>query len=350
MAARSVGEYVMDSAGSDLRNAGDAANVTINSENKSWETAAIKKARNLDWFAKENPDLISTFLDGNIKSMMELIERIPGYVIAPACGLMALAMACCGFNLSFFYLLPILLISWKFPGRTPALLMWLVCAVSCFMAGDLLGHVHPSLVVPVWNGAMEFGVLLMIAYSFSTLKSVLVRERSFARVDYLTELPNARHFHEQAEIEFARSARYNRPLSIVVADIDNFKYVNDNFGHATGDRLLHAVAKTLQKTLRRTDVVARIGGDEFAIVLSETDSGSAVAAMAKVRDNLSMAVGKHGWPVTFSMGIVTRLGTQCSLKDSMKTADALMYTAKKNGKNMILTENLDSSLGQPLRV
>jgi diguanylate cyclase (GGDEF)-like protein len=216
--------------------------------------------------------------------------------------------------------------------------MWSFCALALFLADVLLGCVHPSLVVPVWNGAMELSVLLIIAYFFSTLKSVLFLERSFARVDYLTEIANARHFHEQAEIEFTRSARYNRPLSIVVADIDNFKYVNDNFGHATGDRLLHAVAKTIQKTLRRTDIIARIGGDEFAIVLPETDCRSAIAAATKVRDNLSRAVGKNGWPVTFSMGIVTRLGAQCSLKDSMKKADDLMYTAKKNGKNMIMTE------------
>ncbi len=277
-----------------------------------------------------------------IESIPGSIDKVPRPVIAASGTVLAFLIGVLDLttgyeiNLSFFYLLPVLLFSLRFEGTVPVVLISVLCALIQFMADIMAGHVYSSILIPFWNGIMMFGILLTIAYSFVALKKVLRRESSFARIDYLTGVSNARHFYELAEIEVTRSARYRRPFSIAVMDVDNFKYVNDNFGHPVGDQLLQTVAKTVRKTLRKTDVIARMGGDEFAFLLPETEGTAAAVAIGKVRDNLLAAMKKKEWPVTFSIGIVS-----CScghhLDVLMKTADDLMYKAKKNGKNMIVT-------------
>ncbi|MDA8086641.1 MAG: GGDEF domain-containing protein [Nitrospiraceae bacterium] len=342
-------DQALNSVGSDFQN----FSASVNRKNSlrgvqrgSGQIAAIKKLIKKPYVpAKGNSAFAGAVFDMKIRSVMGFLDKIPEPVIALAGVLLALAIGCMGritgygINLPFFYLLPVLLISWKFAGRTPAVLMSLFCAFIWFSTDVMAGHVYSHSVLPVWNGIAGLGALSTVGYSFSTLKGVLQRERGFARIDYLTEVSNARDFYERAEIEFARAARYGRSLSIAVVDIDNFKYINDNFGHATGDRLLHTVAKTIQKTLRKTDIIARVGGDEFAILLPETESGAASVAMNKVQAHLLSAMVNNVWPVTFSMGIITRKTAQCSLDNMMKMADDLMYTAKKNGKNMVLAEN-----------
>ncbi len=279
-------------------------------------------------------------LKTKIESIPGAIDKVPRPVIAALGVVLAFLIGVLDLvtgyeiNLSFFYLLPVLLLSWRFEGSVPVVLISVLCVFIQFMADIMAGHVYSSILIPFWNGVMMFGILLSIAYSFAALKKVLRRESGFARIDYLTEVSNARHFYELASVEAARSARYRRPLSIAVMDVDNFKYVNDNFGHPVGDQLLQTVAKTVQKTLRKTDTIARMGGDEFAFLLPETKSSAAVVAINKVRDNLLAAMEKKGWPVTFSIGVVSCNGGH-HLDVLMKMADDLMYTAKKSGKNMI---------------
>ena len=345
MTMRSAGHQTMNSVGGGFQNVSASANNLLTVRRESGQIEVIKKMMEKLNGAAESISELTEVMDMKIETIKGVLDKIPELVIAFAGILLAISIGVLdnitggGINLSLFYLFPVLLISWKFTGRTPAVLMSLFCAFIWFLADVIAVHASSHSVIPVWNGIMGLGLLLTVAYSFSTMKSVLQRERGFARIDYLTEVSNARDFYEQAEIEFARSTRYDRPLSIVVVDIDNFKRVNDNFGHASGDHLLHAVAIEIQKTLRKTDIVARIGGDEFAILLPETESGAAMVAVTKVRDHLSRSMENNGWPVTFSIGIVTRKNAQCSLENLMKMADAFMYKAKKNGKNMVLTGN-----------
>ena len=346
MVTQSAGEQAMSSVG-DFRNLSVSCakkNGFRNVQRERGQSADAKKnvIARPNAASKDTSSPVGGVLGREMRSIPGFLDRVPGLTVACSGVLLALAVGIAGkvagrgIDVSFFYLLPVLLIAWKFAGRAPAVLMSLFCALLCFLTGVETGHAG-HFAVPVWNGIVGLGVLLPAACSFSALKSVLQRERGLARIDYLTEVSNARNFYEQAEIEFARSERYKRPLSVVVVDIDNFKYVNDNFGHASGDQLLHSVAKTIQKTLRKTDTIARIGGDEFAILLPETESGAAIIAVNKVQDNLLRTMQKNEWPVTFSMGIITRMRTQCTLGNLMEMADSLMYEAKKNGKNMVLT-------------
>ncbi len=130
-----------------------------------------------------------------------------------------------------------------------------------------------------------------------------------------------------------RAARYQHPFTLAYIDLDNFKLVNDRFGHATGDRALSTVAGFIREHSRRTDALARLGGDEFALLLPETDEDVARAAIAKLRKGLTQEMQRHGWPVTFSIGVVTCRACPGSADELIAAADRLMYSVKNGGKD-----------------
>jgi diguanylate cyclase (GGDEF)-like protein len=151
----------------------------------------------------------------------------------------------------------------------------------------------------------------------------------------LTGVLNKFALREFAAAELERLRRYPHPLSAAYLDLDNFKYVNDRFGHAVGDELLIAVAVTLRQVLRKTDVVARLGGDEFVVVMVETDARAARKAFLKAQAALLAAMRAREWPVTFSIGVVTFTEPPASVEAMLEQADAAMYHAKHRGKNRV---------------
>jgi diguanylate cyclase (GGDEF)-like protein len=137
------------------------------------------------------------------------------------------------------------------------------------------------------------------------------------------------------EIELSRSSRYKRPFTLVYLDLDNFKQVNDRFGHDEGDKLIRFIADQVKGQLRSSDIVARLGGDEFAILFPETGQLEAEIAMSKVRDHL-IAQLRPKYPfVSFSAGTVTYMDAPNSAEEAIKFADELMYTVKNSTKNSI---------------
>jgi diguanylate cyclase (GGDEF)-like protein len=148
-----------------------------------------------------------------------------------------------------------------------------------------------------------------------------------------------------AEAELKRAGRYGRPLTAVYIDLDNFKNVNDAFGHEVGNSLLRIVAATLAANVRSSDVVARLGGDEFAIVLAETNVSSAKAYLKKAQGQLLEVMKDNNWNVTFSIGAVTFTHPPKSVDDMVKQADDLMYSAKRQGRNNLLHQVSDSVNG-----
>jgi len=247
-------------------------------------------------------------------------------------------------SFSIFYLLPITLVAWSLDLRF-ALANALLASVIWFLADRWAGHEYTNPLLSYWNASIRLGYFVLFAVLFSRLRKSLDREKHLSRRDPLTGTFNRRAFEELAELEVERSVRYKRPMSLVFMDLDHFKAVNDELGHDVGDALLHVVASTMVATLRSTDVVARLGGDEFAIMMPETVEDQALAALEKTRAALIDRMGDHGWPVTFSIGVVSTTGDTKALTSLLAAADDLMYQAKRSGRDRIVVGRHEDLVG-----
>jgi len=158
--------------------------------------------------------------------------------------------------------------------------------------------------------------------------------------DGLTQLANKRHFVDFLEREIARAARHARPLTLVIFDVDEFKALNDEFGHLAGDRVLQGIASVVAKEVRRDELFARYGGDEFAIVLPETNVEDAVVFCERIRRAVeSEAFDYDGEPLraTITLGAAAA-GADESYEGLIARADAQLYRAKEEGRNRVSGE------------
>lgn len=172
-------------------------------------------------------------------------------------------------------------------------------------------------------------------------RRLLAEVQQMATTDSLTGLYNRRQFFRLGEDELERARRYRHPICVMMVDIDHFKAINDNYGHTIGDQVLCAIAKRMLGGLRRSDVAGRYGGEEFAMVLPETD---ATAAAAVVGERLRSAVAcqpidtaEGALPVSISVGVAAvRTGAE-TLLDALSRADAALYAAKRAGRNLVMS-------------
>ncbi|MDP3227751.1 MAG: sensor domain-containing diguanylate cyclase [Acidovorax sp.] len=159
-----------------------------------------------------------------------------------------------------------------------------------------------------------------------------------ARTDALTGLLNRRGFETQMAFGLAMAQRSGRPLSLITVDVDHFKRVNDTYGHEAGDEVLRRLARTLQERLRGSDVVARFGGEEFVVMLPDTDlAGAQAIAQALVQamaDQQDPVVGT----ITVSAGVASMRGLQDKATDILRRGDAALYQAKGQGRNRVCVE------------
>jgi len=151
----------------------------------------------------------------------------------------------------------------------------------------------------------------------------------------LTGVANTRAFKELAEAELERARRYGRTFTLASLDLDHFKSVNDTLGHAAGDRLIHDVGQAIRRRLRRVDIVARIGGDEFVVLLPETNAAAAAVALYHIREALQSVADGYGPEVTASFGAVTFVSPPASVEEMLQLADVAMYQAKNAGRDRI---------------
>lgn len=163
-----------------------------------------------------------------------------------------------------------------------------------------------------------------------------------AHTDPLTSLPNRRQLFEQLEQEFARAQRYRRPFCLLYIDLDGFKTINDQFGHLFGDEILRGSARSMRAVLRTTDLLARIGGDEFAVLLPETDLSGATSVATKLRKAL-VAYGSQLSPsmpsLTLSVGIGQIKPDDEAIEEILARADKAQYLAKSSGKALTRTQD-----------
>ena len=163
--------------------------------------------------------------------------------------------------------------------------------------------------------------------------------------DSLTGIYNRRKWSELAEVELKRASRYHRPLALLFFDIDHFKVINDTAGHEVGDGVLTEVTRTVAKELRENDLLGRVGGDEFVVLLPETGSKEALGIAHRLLEAVSkyrMHFGKHVLQVTCSAGVASREGTEeVSLEELLRQADHALYQAKNSGRNRVVTYSPD---------
>ncbi len=233
-----------------------------------------------------------------------------------------------------FYSIPIVLVTW-FTGRSIGLIFSILSALAWLIADLTSGATYFNLAILYWNGVSRLSSFFILTIVLSSLKSTLKQEKQLSRIDFLTGIKNRRYFIELANMEINRARRYEHPFTMLCIDLDNFKVVNDSFGHSTGDILLRLVARTICENIRVTDTVARLGGDEFAILMPETGGDVAEVIIQRVQKINLDYMRKHGWPVTLSIGVVTFTNPPSTVDEVLRISDRLMYTAKKNGKNRI---------------
>ncbi|MGF7189586.1 GGDEF domain-containing protein [Robbsia andropogonis] len=190
-------------------------------------------------------------------------------------------------------------------------------------------HVFFLAIGTLGGPALTIGMVMM---AHDRMSAALERH---ANIDFLTDLPGRRAFVEMAEKECQRAARFGRPLAIAILDLDFFKQINDRLGHAVGDNVLTHYAQLLSSSTRANDICGRIGGEEFALLLPETDVFAATDVVDRLRTTLLGApcwIGARSIPFTFSAGIATfRPGD--NLEMLMARADNALYAAKAEGRN-----------------
>jgi diguanylate cyclase (GGDEF)-like protein/PAS domain S-box-containing protein len=164
--------------------------------------------------------------------------------------------------------------------------------------------------------------------------------RQQASSDMLTGAPNRRHFLELAHNEMKRALRHSHPMSIVLIDIDHFKYINDSFGHAAGDQALVMFAQICQKNIREIDIFARFGGDEFALLMPETNAAQALVVMERIRQSVSAQPLEIDdvilSVITPSAGIASLSTDDETMDMLLERADQALYKAKEAGRNRVM--------------
>lgn len=177
------------------------------------------------------------------------------------------------------------------------------------------------------------------AYKELEITNARLKETSFK--DEVTGLYNRRFFSVRLEEELQRHRRFHHPVSVVLIDLDGFKRVNDELGHAVGDETLRDVAQILVKHSRGINVVARYGGDEFAVLLVETSKSGARLYADRIRQVISTYPFSHGKPITASFGIASLPDDEAATsEDLVRAADEALYAAKRAGKNQVAVAEL----------
>lgn len=235
---------------------------------------------------------------------------------------------------------------WKLVLRSVSAM--LVAGLATWAALGFPFEPHSSTATVLWCMPLLFAYPLAISLALYTVtRRAREQNRQLERLnrsDALTGLPNRRHWDQAVATEYARHLRTGRPTTLLLLDVDNFKEVNDRHGHACGDGVLRTLATVLRESVREIDVVARHGGDEFAVLLAETDVRGAheVAERIRLAFNARRGARAEAERCTLSIGLCEVDRAVGSVESWIERADAAMYRAKHSGRDRVVADDTRS--------
>ena len=281
--------------------------------------AWLANGRNAGWFFGSWSTfavisiIAAAFLDGGAASPIVSTLAVPmvfAAVLYPPRGVMMVGAAVqIGLFALYLFAPP--------PGPHP------LAALPAFSAVDL---------TVAFSGAM---VARIAQQQLAQEQRLTMKLRELALVDGLTGCLNHRAFQERLHVEVDDAARTNAPVAVILADVDYFKQVNDVHGHPVGDLVLASVAQALRQQLRRSDVVGRLGGEEFAVLMVGVDLDEAMVMAERLRSSVEARSGPVA--VTISLGVCSLSPAAASATALIAAADQALYTAKRNGRNRVVS-------------
>jgi diguanylate cyclase (GGDEF)-like protein len=232
------------------------------------------------------------------------------------------------------YFLPIAKAAYDF-GKKGAILSSVFASIIWVIIQYYSGRVYSSWIIWVINFASQGVVFLIVSMLVARLRDSLVKANSLSLTDSLTGLFNSRALYELANKKLNDCHLNKHSVVMAYIDLDNFKAVNDTLGHDQGDLLLRKVAQLFKNNIRPSDLVARMGGDEFVIFLAEIDSEAATGLLEKVREEIHQIPDFEGLNISASIGAVAYLIAPTDLQQIISQADKHMFSVKKSGKNRV---------------
>ena len=243
-------------------------------------------------------------------------------------------------SLSALTLAPVFLVG-CFGGRAVSYAYAIIASFCAFAESVQTLPVDASTGLVIWSVVSRAITYILMAEISSRFRDLIRQYAAHARTDGLTGLSNHRDLCLQAERLIAAARRDGAPVSAAYIDCDNFKQVNDRFGHAEGDAVLRTVAEVFRTCTRPADIVARVGGDEFVLLMPATDYEGGKLAVSRVQAELSRAMSNMKRDVTFSIGAATFNLPPASVNQLLASIDDCQYRAKKGGKDRFVYHNTD---------
>lgn len=237
-------------------------------------------------------------------------------------------------SLSIFYLFPVSLITW-FVSREAGFIISGLSTIAGFVTKLRSDTLASGVLIPFWNATVMLMIFLIVSSLLIKLRETLQQEQTLGRTDSLTGVANKRLFLELAGMEVKKVNRYRHPLTVINLDIDDFKLFNQSLGQNLGDKLLYTAAQSLKNSIRETDIIGRIGGDELSIILPGIGYDLAHSVIDRLKNQLLESMESNQWSVTFSIAAVTFVNPPNSIDEMLHQADHLMYLIKNNGKNQL---------------
>ncbi|TVR53727.1 MAG: GGDEF domain-containing protein [Gemmatimonadales bacterium] len=232
-------------------------------------------------------------------------------------------------HLSVFYLFPIGVAAW-FLGRRLGLIMALLCGAIWLTADIMGGAIYSRDWIPLWNTVMLLAVFSLFAIGLSHLRRVLEEEARLARRDLLTDVPNLRSFHEQMPHELRMAAGQACSVTLGLVEVHDLAYINERFGSQSGDLLLRVTARTLRESLRPQDLLCRVGGTTFAVVLPGTDTPAATGVLEKVRERVLDQMRTYDRPISIAIAAVSAERPPPEGGELMEKTDSLLRSIKQD--------------------